>query len=360
MSYYSSLKNKFSFNFKIQFLKRVMVNCNENEFQHFKIRSLSEISKLQLLFCQQIPLINKFDNNINQQNQQEQQQQEQQQNQNQINDDNFINNNFNNSSNNNNNNDGGESFSSIKEIIKKIIIDGNGGNSSHLNIVFGLFLNEIGIKVQLVKTVLNSSGIIHFSNIIQWKDGNDYFVDVGLNVNSCFQPIELLINNTNTNTNLNSIVNFNQKEYRVRRLIDGSFIYEQKQNNQSIFQAICHFNRNLILSNDQLISILNCKYLSSSSSSSTLSTSSSSTSSSSSSLSIPSISLFKLFDKGYYLFENDCFYIIYFNNSKKDREIQLKDFTSLLSTTPSVYNYVNLENNYNTKQFLNKYFNILI
>ncbi|EAL61908.1 hypothetical protein DDB_G0291073 [Dictyostelium discoideum AX4] len=320
-----------------------MVNCNENEFQHFKIRSLSEISKLQLLFCQQIPLINKFDNNYNnQQNQQEQQQE--QQNQNQIDDDNYINNNYNND---------GESFSSIKEIIKKIIIDGNGGNSSHLNIVFGLFLNEIGIKVQLVKTVLNSNGIIHFSNIIQWKDGNDYFVDVGLNVNSCFQPIELLINNTNSNSNSNSIVNFNQKEYRVRRLIDGSFIYEQKQNNQSIFQAICHFNRNLILSNDQLISILNCKYLSSS-------IQSTSSSSSSSSLSIPPISLFKLFDKGYYLFENDCFYIIYFNNSKKDREIQLKDFTSLLSTTPSAYNYVNLENNYNTKQFLNKYFNILI
>ncbi|KAN0037898.1 hypothetical protein ACTA71_000069 [Dictyostelium dimigraforme] len=353
MSYYSSLKNKFSFNFKIQFLKRVMVNCNENEFQHFKIRSLNEISKLQLLFCQQIPLINKFDNQQQQQQQHQQQhqkqseqhqfeqqlehqqQQQQQQQEQQINYDYTNNNNS-------------DESSSIKEIIKKIIIDGYGGNSSQLNIVFGLFLNEIGIKVQLVKTIINSNGVIHFSNIIQWKDGNDYFVDVGLNVNSCFQPIELSLAN-----NSNSIVNFNQKEYRVRRLIDGSFVYEQKQMSQFIFQPICHFNRNLILSNDQLISILNGqniinnKYLLSSQSSSSLSLSS-----------IPSLCLFKLFDKGYYLFENDSFYIVYFDNSKKDREILLKDFTSLLST-PSVCNYVNLENSYYTKQFLNKYFNIL-
>ncbi|EGC33153.1 hypothetical protein DICPUDRAFT_81051 [Dictyostelium purpureum] len=272
---YDSYNN---FIFKREFLKRLNLidKRNEEEYKNFVIENLYDIAQLQLLFCQQVPL-----ENVNQYDY------------------------------------------SLESVIERILIKNQGGVSSHLNVIFSLFLNELGINCRLIKIDEKSkfNNIFlsnpHYSIIIQWDDGNEYLIDVGLGIYNCYQPLEL----GSTTPKIHS-----SKHYRIRKFNDG-FIYEEKLIEEHIYNPVFHFNRKQQKENltfDDILNISNNNYNKNINNNNN-----------------NRQYLFKLYEKGYYYIHNNKFFIKNYYNDSKNNEITITD-------------------NNQFKKISLKYFNILI
>ncbi|KAN0036063.1 hypothetical protein ACTA71_005363 [Dictyostelium dimigraforme] len=257
---YINNKNEINFfkyskdyNIKELFLKRLKLDVNT------KIQSLDDISKIQIAFCRKIP----FDNT-----------------------DILLN---------------GFKLITIENIIKRVLIDKFGSYCTHLNILFGLFLYEMGIEVKLIKGIEGTTLFkgqwfqFHIGNIITWNQ-KLYLVDVGFGCISPFKPIELP--NEEINNNNNSL-------YRVRKLKNDEYLYEeiiaeQNQIHQS-YSPIFHFNLSPVTY--EIIEYYSKQY---------------------SNCGIDKIVLIKLFKKGsYHLFKDKL--IINYDNSKEFKKEEIKD-----------------------------------
>nr|CBL43361.1 TPA: arylamine N-acetyltransferase 6 [Dictyostelium discoideum] len=198
------------YNIKELLLKRLKLDINT------KIQTLDDISKIHIVFSRKIP----FDNS-----------------------DLLIN--------------GFKPPFSVENIIKRVLIDKFGNYCTNLNILFGLFLCEMGIDVRLIKGIEGSTLLKspwfhnHFSNIIYWEN-KLYYLDVGFGCITPFKPLELLneetIKNYNENENKNEI---NKTVYRVRKLKndddDDEYLYEEKfidkiKPQNPLFSPVFHFN----------------------------------------------------------------------------------------------------------------------
>ncbi|KAN0036436.1 hypothetical protein ACTFIV_001729 [Dictyostelium citrinum] len=267
---------KYSKDYKIKelFLKRLKLDSNT------EIQSLDDISKIQIAFSRKIP----FDNT-----------------------DILLN---------------GFKPITIENIIKRVLIDNLGSYCVHLNIIFGLFLFEMGIDVRLIKGIEGTTLYkgpwfqYHIGNIINWEN-KLYLVDVGFGCISPFKPLELLnketINNNNKNNNNNNNYNNNYNNnsvYRVRKLKNDNdeYLYEEKlieiqtqpqQSQNQLYNPIFHFNLSPVTY--EIIEYYSKQY---------------------SNCGIDKIVLIKLFKKGNYHLFKDKLIINYNNNQVKKEDIK--------------------------------------
>ncbi|EGC36477.1 hypothetical protein DICPUDRAFT_151049 [Dictyostelium purpureum] len=134
--------------------------------------------------------------------------------------------------------------------IKRVLDEGITDTCGVLSIVFGNFLTELNLEVRLVKATLTKykGHHNHFFNILKWRDGREYIVDVAVGYFNSFYPVEI---------GGNEIIN-NNNGYRCRKLAKDEeigdkemYIFEYRSllpNGDNSWKVIVCFDRNMKVS----------------------------------------------------------------------------------------------------------------
>ncbi|KAM9998744.1 hypothetical protein ACTFIY_008410 [Dictyostelium cf. discoideum] len=116
------------------------------------------------------------------------------------------------------------------------------------NILFGMFLQEFGIKVQLIKAIDGGENLVypniglHYCNVMEFKN-KKYLIDACFTFLSCYFPIEIG-NEIGQSPKLTN----NPKIYRIieSETENGVLIYQEKTNSLNEFVNVFSFNLNPI------------------------------------------------------------------------------------------------------------------
>ncbi|KAM9957615.1 hypothetical protein ACTFIW_012581 [Dictyostelium discoideum] len=116
------------------------------------------------------------------------------------------------------------------------------------NILFGMLLQEFGIKVQLIKAIDGGENLVypniglHYCNVMEFKN-KKYLVDACFTFLSCYFPIEIG-NEIGQSPKLTN----NPKIYRIieSKSENGVLIYQEKTNPLNDFVNVFSFNLNPI------------------------------------------------------------------------------------------------------------------
>ncbi|KAN0035812.1 hypothetical protein ACTA71_005103 [Dictyostelium dimigraforme] len=210
-------------------------------------------------------------------------------------------------------------------IVKRLLIDGEGGICTTLNILMGMFLNEFKIPVRLIKAYKQSPFNIiphfscHISNLIQWPLNNKwYMVEVGIGFFGSLNPVELG-NEVGVLSNAG-----NESYYRcIENIGDSSYIYQEKKNGMENYFPLFQFSPNEITHGE----ILDChqRYLE---------------------ITEKKLFSFLKFEKGYYYFHHDCLKIGFLDG--KENTITITDQYQLKKMLLNYFK-INLNVNVNVK-----------
>ncbi|KAN0006634.1 hypothetical protein ACTFIU_003350 [Dictyostelium citrinum] len=116
------------------------------------------------------------------------------------------------------------------------------------NILFGMLLQQYGLKVQLIKAIDGGENLVypniglHYCNVMEFKN-KKYLVDACFTFLSCYFPIEIG-NEIGQSPKLRN----NPKIYRIipSETENGVFIYQEKTNTLNNFVNVFSFNLNPI------------------------------------------------------------------------------------------------------------------
>ncbi|KAK5577961.1 hypothetical protein RB653_002909 [Dictyostelium firmibasis] len=215
-------------------------------------------------------------------------------------------------------------------IVKRLLIDGEGGICTTLNILMGMFLHEFNIPVKLIKAHKQSQFNViphfscHISNIFQWPLNNKwYMVEVGIGFFGSLNPIELgneigILSNAG-----------NQSYYRCIEIPeDGSYIYQEKKPGTDSFFPLFQFNTKEITHGE----ILDChqRYLE---------------------ITEKKLFSFLKFETGYYYFHHDCLKVGFLDG--KENTITITDQYQLKKMLLNYFNInLNVNVNVNVKKLV--------
>ncbi|KAM9941707.1 hypothetical protein ACTFIT_005069 [Dictyostelium discoideum] len=190
------------------------------------------------------------------------------------------------------------------------------------NILFGMLLQEFGIKVQLIKAIDGGENLVypniglHYCNVMEFKN-KKYLVDACFTFLSCYFPIEIG-NEIGQSPKLTN----NTKIYRIieSETENGVLIYQEKTNSLNDFVNVFSFNLNPIsvgqlkYSANYFVEFSNI---------------------------LTGLVFFLKFDEGYYYYTNGILKISYENGT--DEIININNNTQLLRIVSKYFKIKNID-----------------